>query len=290
MNVTVPQNRTGLYPGYGMYPPHPVERRTTIPRMLYRGHAIRIGRGDEDSYYQQHQVNRYQMHSLNAGFSGKDRIPRKDQNSYKVPFQRLFCARTPSGKWTNYPMTVEIGKYTRGNGSRQLSTPLPGGIKQLSTPLPEATRRNRNSIVSIPARSRTSFSFRGSVDLPSRPLPSPLDFVSDTRLYEELQPEIIDIMAARNEVFLSFQNRVESALMNDRDPISNPPSRLGFAGNNEMLPSLKPLNQRTRPKTSFFYEDPNTNLLLPVPFVMPNSRLPQHPMKLRSNSAPVVMK
>lgn len=277
MNVASAQNRTGLYPGYGVYSSPPHDRRTTIPRMLYRGHAIRIGRGEENPYYNQHTVRRYQMHSLNAGFSGKDNIPLKDQNSYKTPSRRAFCPQTPSGKWANYPMTVEIGKYTRGIGGGY----LPSSVS--------VTAREKPLGLPAPARSRTSFSLRGSVDLPSRPLPSPLDFTSDMRLYEELQPEIIDIMAARNEVFLSFQNRVESALMNDNDPVSSPPSRLGHVGNNETLPSLKPIYPKARPKTSFFVEDANSNLLLPVPFIMPNNRLLQRPQKLRSNSAPIVL-
>nr|XP_039259209.1 uncharacterized protein LOC120335694 [Styela clava] len=276
MDIVSHSNRTGVFPGYGIYSP-PYEKKAAFPKMLYRGHAVRLDKGSRDSYYQQHVVRKYQMHSLNAGFSGKEGIPLKDQNNFKFPSQRTFCPRTPRGKWTNFPMTVEMGKYTRGFEGKYVANPASATVREKPRP--------------TPVRTRTAFSTRRSVDLPSRPLPSPLDFAMESRLYEEIEPEIIDIMAARNEVFQSYQNRVESALMSDNDRGnglgSNPVSRLGFTS--DFKPSNK--QSRARPKTtSFFVEGPNSNLLLPVPFVMPSNRA-YRPLQLkqRSFSAPVAV-
>lgn len=81
-------------------------------------------------------------------------------------------------------------------------------------------------------------------NLYSRPATTPIDrrtqghtpseFTADPdgiELYESLEPEITDLMAARNEVFQTYQQRIEHALYNDSNQTKNllslPASRLG---------------------------------------------------------------
>lgn len=52
------------------------------------------------------------MHSINSGFLGS-KVPLKDKTKFKIPNERRYHDKS-HGKWTNFPMTVEIQRYAKG--------------------------------------------------------------------------------------------------------------------------------------------------------------------------------
>lgn len=273
------QNKTGIYLANGMYSPiH--ERRATVPVMLYRGHMVKYPQTNLDEYYyHRHVVKKYHMHTLNAGFAGKLAIPVKDKRKFKIPSQRTFQSTKPGGKWTNFPMSIEVGKYTQGYEGHVDNPALP--------PVPE----KHNVIVGSRTSSRF-FNKRASTtsETHPRPAPSPLDYTDDVRLYDDIEPEIMNIMTMRNELYQSYQNRIESVLQNDdnyyKDLRSMPVSRLGFISEQKFPKSLP--TRRTPKPSSYIAEDAKTNLLLPVPFVMPGHLSIKFQQSRRAYSAPTV--
>ncbi|XP_076816330.1 uncharacterized protein LOC143462166 isoform X3 [Clavelina lepadiformis] len=194
------------------------------------------------------------MHSLNAGFIGL-KVPIKDQMYFKPPDERK--RNHVRGKWTNYPMSIEIRKIAGyGTSGSYLAECVLGGIN-----VPNAVEDNFQAI-----ESRVGSSLMGVA-------PAYRD-KEEERFYQAMYDEIRQVVANQEDAMLTSRHKLKRILLNDSE--------------NSIRPDIvSPAHEQRRVNTSYgFANKPHAHL--PAALIKrPHTTVPTKDVKRGSLLLPV---